>query len=238
MTVAAASEAIEESRGIGSFSRIEGAAQITLSPEFYNYCVERYEVTDGKREPTDDDVNWVKRRYHEFLTSTEAKVSDRAIQAFRTPAARAAWKSYSEGNYSDACDYYETAVLEDPENGWLFDRYAYTLMRKRRLPAALEQSRKATLLLPDEAEVYFTRGMIESRIGDEDSALQHLTTAEELGKPKHLCELQKTYAYINTEPQNLIKAQECVERALRLAPKDRFYSRFMEEVTRLQRRWL
>ncbi|MFU8291115.1 hypothetical protein [Pseudomonas aeruginosa] len=238
VSVAAASEAIEESRGIGSFSRIEGASQVSLSPEFYNYCVERYEVTDGKREPTDDDVNWVKRRYQEFLTSAETKVSDRTIQAFRTPAARAAWKSYSEGNYTDACEYYETAVLEDPENGWLFDRYAYTLMRKRHLPAALEQSRKATHLLPDEAEVYFTRGMIESRIGDESNALQHLTKAEELGKPKHLCELQKTYAYINSEPQNIIKAQECVERALRLAPKDRFYSRFMEEVTRLQRRWL
>jgi tetratricopeptide (TPR) repeat protein len=111
-------------------------------------------------------------------------------------------------------------------------------MRKRHLPAALEQSRKAKDLLPGEAEVYFTLGMIESRIGDEANALEHLNTAEELGKPKHLCELQKTYAYINSEPQNVIKAQECIDRALRLAPKDRFYSRFMEEVTRLQRRWL
>jgi tetratricopeptide (TPR) repeat protein len=238
VTVAAASEAIEESRGIGSFSRTEGGSEITLSPEFYNYCVERYEVTDGKREPTDDDVSWVKRRYQEFLASAEAKVSDRAIQAFRTPTARAAWKSYSEGNYPDACNYYETAVLEDTENGWLFDRYAYTLMRMRLLDAALEQSRKATVLLPNEAEIYFTRGMIESRIGDVEHALEHLNKAESLGKPKHLCELQKTYAYIKTTPQNLIAARECVERALRSAPKDRFYSRFMEEVTRLQRRWL
>ncbi|EGH28969.1 hypothetical protein PSYJA_08308 [Pseudomonas syringae pv. japonica str. M301072] len=238
VTVAAASEAIEESRGIGSFSRIAGGTQITLSPEFYNYCIERYEVTDGKREPTDDDVSWVRRRYQEFVASAEAKVSDRAIQAFRTPAARAAWKSYGEANYADACNYYETAVLEDSENGWLFDRYAYTLMRMRLLDTALEKARKATLLLPDEAEVHFTRGMIESRLGDMESAIEHLDRAEALGKPKHLCELQKTYAHINSEPQNLIAARECIERALRSAPKDRFYSRFMEEVTRLQRRSL
>lgn len=236
VTVAAASEAIEESRGIGSFSRTEGTTQITLSPEFYNYCIERYEITDGKREPTDDDVNWVKHRYQQFLVSAEAKVNDRALQAFRTPAARAAWKSFNEGNYPEACNYYETAVLEDAENGWLFDRYAYTLMRMRQLDAALEPSRKATRLLPEEADTYFTRGMIESRIGDIANAVEHLDKAEALGKSKHLCELQKTYAYINADPQDLIAAQGCVERALRLAPKDRFYSRFMEEVTRLQRR--
>ncbi len=236
VTVAAASEAIEESRGIGSISRIEGAFQITLSPEFYNYCIERYEVTDGKREPTDDDVNWVKHRYQQFVTSAEAKVSDRTIQAFRTPAARAAWKSFSNGEYPEARDYYETAVLEDSDNGWLFDRYAYTLMRMRMLPGALEQARKAITLLPNEADAFFTLGMIESRSGDIGSALEHLGKAEALGKPKHLCELQKTYAYINATPEDLVSARECIDRAMRSAPKDRFYSRFVEEVTRLQRR--
>ena len=217
---------------------MQGGSEINLSPEFYNYCVERYEITDGKREPTDDDVNWVKRRYSEFVASAEAKVSDRSIQAFRTPSGRAAWKSYSLGNYEEACYYYEIAVLDDPENGWLFDRYAYTLMRRRALEAALEVSHKAVSMLPQEADPHFTRGMIASRMGNAELALSELEKAEALGKAKHLCALQKTYAYVNANPQDMAKARECMSIALKSAPKDRFYSRFMEEATRLQRRWM
>jgi tetratricopeptide (TPR) repeat protein len=238
VTVAAASEAIEESRGIGSFTTVQGGSEINLSPEFYNYCIERYEVTDGKREPTDDDVNWVKRRYAEFVASADAKVSDRSVQAFRTPSGRAAWNSYSLGNYEEACVYYEMATLEDPENGWLFDRYAYTLMRRRLLESALENSRKAVSILPQEADPHFTRGMIASRMGNIELTLFELDKAESLGKPKHLCALQRTYAYVNSSPQDLVKARESMTNALRHAPKDRFYSRFMEEATRLQRRWM
>jgi len=237
VTVAAASEAIEESRGIGSISRVDGYFQITFSSEFYNYCLERYEVTDGKREPTEDDVSWVKKRYTEFLANADAKVSESGIHAFRTPIARAAWKSYSEGRFDDARNYYESAILEDAENGWLFDRYAYALMRMKQLAPALEIARRAEILLPDEPDVLFTKGMIESRLGNVEPALRNLDRAADLGKPKHLCELQKAYAFLKCKPQNLIGARECVERALRLAPKDRFYSRFSEEATRIQRRW-
>jgi len=128
-------------------------------------------------------------------------------------------------------------VLEDAENGWLFDRYAFALMRMKELEPALEQARRATMLLPGEQEVLFTKGMIHSRLGDVGPALEDLDRAAELGKPKHLCELQKAYAHIKARPQNLSVAKECVERAIRMAPKDRFYSRFNEEATRIKRRW-
>src|SRR5690606_1975039 len=116
-------------------------------------CIERWEVTDGKREPTEDDVNWVKRRYSEFLSSAEAQVSDRSVHAFTTPASRAAWKSYTEGRYDDALNYYEMAALEDADNAWFFDRYAYTLMRMRKLEIALEKSKRAVLLQPNDPDI-------------------------------------------------------------------------------------
>lgn len=238
VTVAAASEAIEESRGIASVSRFEGNLQVTFNPEFFNYCVERFELIDEKRTPTDEDVDWVRRRYGEFLVSASAQVYDRNVRAFRVPAARAAWKCFSDERFDAALDYYEIAVLEDPDNGWLFDRFAYTLMRMKRWDAALEQARKAVRLLPTDPEVHFTKGMIESRMGSAPDAVRDLDEAARRGKPRHLCELQKAYAYVYAKPANLSEAKECLEKAQRSAPKDKFLSRFVDEATRFQRRWL
>jgi tetratricopeptide (TPR) repeat protein len=238
VTVAAASEAIEESRGIASVSRFEGTLQVTFNPEFYNYCVERWELIDGKRTPTEDDVDWVKRRYGEFVASASTQVYDRNVRAFRVPAARAAWKSFTENKFDVALDYYEIAALEDPENGWLFDRFAYTLMKMRRWEAALEKAGKAVLLLPTDPEVFFTKGMIESRRGAVEAAVRDLDRAAVLGKPKHLCEMQKAYAYVYSTPSNLTEARVCLDQARRAAPKDKFLSRFVDEATRFERRWL
>lgn len=238
VTVAAASEAIEESRGIASVSRFEGTLQVTFNPEFYNYCVERWELIDGKRTPTEDDVDWVRRRYGEFVASASTQVYDRNVRAFRVPAARAAWKSFSENRLDAALDYYEIAALEDPENGWLFDRFAYTLMKMRRWDAALEKAGKAVLLLPTDPEVLFTKGMIESRQGAVEDAVRDLDRAAVLGKPKHLCEMQKAYAYVYSSPSNLTEARACLDQARRAAPKDKFLSRFVDEATRFERRWL
>ena len=238
VTVAAASEAIEESRGIASVSRFEGTLQVTFNPEFYNYCVERWELIDGRRTPTEDDVDWVRRRYGEFVASASTQVYDRNVRAFRVPAARAAWKSFTENRFDAALDYYEIAALEDPENGWLFDRFAYTLMKMRRWDAALEKAGKAVLLLPTDPEVFFTKGMIQSRRGAVEDAVRDLDRAVVLGKPKHLCEMQKAYAYVYSTPSDLAEARACLDQARRAAPKDKFLSRFVDEATRFERRWL
>ena len=237
VTVSAASEAIEESRGIASITRFEGTLQITFSPEFYNYCIERYEVIDGHNTPTEEDKEWVRRRYQEFIASTNTKVHDRHMKAFVVPAARAAWKNFNEGNYPKAIECYELAELEDPENGWLFDRYAYALMKDKKLEPALKKAEKAIQLINNEAEFHFTKGMIESRSGLE-SAILSLDKAAELGKPKHLCELQKAYFFIYTKPQRCADAKSCLENAKRNAPQDKFLDRFQSEITRFERRWL
>lgn len=237
VTVSAASEAIEESRGIASITRFEGTLQITFSPEFYNYCIERYEVIDGHNTPTEEDKEWVRRRYQEFIASTNTKVHDRHMKAFVVPAARAAWKNFNEGNYPKAIECYELAELEDPENGWLFDRYAYALMKDKQLEPALKKADKAIQLINNEAEFHFTKGMIESRSGLE-SAIFSLDKAAELGKPKHLCELQKAYFFIYTKPQRFSDAKSCLDNAKRNAPQDKFLDRFKSEISRFERRWL
>ncbi|KZP57549.1 hypothetical protein A3N37_02005 [Enterobacter ludwigii] len=238
VTVAAASEAIEESRGIGSISRFEGTLQITFSPEFYNYCIARHELIGSQQVPSEDDVNWVKRRYAEFIKSASSQVYDRQIRAFRVPSARAAWKSYQEGRTDDAIGYYEDAILEDPENGWLFDRFAYMLMKSKKLDQAIEKINRAIILLPKDPDVLFTKGMIEARIGASSNAIQTLDKAATNGKPKHLCELQKAYANVYSSPKNIKEARNCIEQAIKNAPKDKFFNRFSEEISRFQRSWL
>ncbi len=237
VSVASASEAIEESKGIGTVSRIQGTLQVAFSPEFFNYCVERTEVIDGVTRPTQDEVDWVRRRYAEFIASASAQVRDRNTRAFRVPSARAAWKSFTDGEPEQAFEHYETAVMEDPSNGFLYDRYAYSLFTKRRYEQALEQSKRATQLQPKEPEVLFTRGMIEGRLGMRSEALDHLEAAVICGKPMHLCELQKAYAHVYASPQDMGEARASLDRALKNAPKDRFLDRFISEATAFQRRW-
>ena len=113
VTILAASEAIEESKGIASISRFEGALQIVFNPEFFNYCAERTELIEGKELPLVADIEWVQRRYKEFIVSASAQVSDRNMKAYRVPSARAAWKFFMENKKDIALEYYEIAVLDD-----------------------------------------------------------------------------------------------------------------------------
>lgn len=238
VTVAAASEAIEESRGIGSVSRFDGIFRITFNPEFHNYCIERHELIDGKQTPTEEDVDWVKRRYAEFVKSASSQVIDRHILAFRVPAARAAWKSFTDGRSEAALEYYETAVLEDPENASLYDRFAYTLMKLKRYEAAWDKANKASMLSPDNPEILFTKGMIEARLGKVDDAVRNLDESIKRGKQKHLGEFQKAYAYVYATPRNLEQARTCVEKAVKAGAGDRYLGRFVEEIERFKRNWL
>jgi tetratricopeptide (TPR) repeat protein len=237
VTMASAGEAIEESKGIATITRFEGALQIAFNPEFFNYCAERTEMISGVEHPLVDDVEWVRRRYKEFITSASAQVHDRNMKAYRVPSARAAWKFFVEGNKDLSLEHYETAILQDSENGWLFDRYAYTLFTLKRYDEAYLNAKRATILLPKDPEAWFTKGIIESRIRLTTESLASLEKAAHFGKPRHLCELQKAYAYVYSSPQQLNEARALLSTALKLAPKDKFLDRFLAETTRFQRRW-
>lgn len=238
VSVAAASEAIEESKGIGTVTKIQGILQVAFNQEFLNYCVERTELLDGKTVPTAEDVNSVQKRYREFVADASAQVRDRNTRAFVVPSARAAWKSYQDGNFEQAFEHYEVACTEDPDNGYLYDRFAYALFSQRRYESALAKAKRATVLISDEPGSWFTKGMIEARLSLSGDALQDLDRAEALGKPKHLCELQRAYAYVYSDSKDLESARQCIEHALKLAPRDRFLDRFASEATAFKNRWL
>ena len=186
---------MEESRGIAQISRYGDDTQILFSQEFIKYCAHRSVTISGVVLPTQNSVEKIKNRYNDFLKNRSNKISDRIDKAFRHPYARAANTAYREGRDEDCEAFYELALSADPDNGWLYDRYAVFVSSKypaRRLEA-LDWAKKATQIIPGDGDAWYTRGLLEARLG-QPSAYTSLDRAAACGKPKHLCLLQQARA--------------------------------------------
>jgi hypothetical protein len=100
-------------------------------------------------------------------------------------------------------------MLVKAANGWLFDRFAYFLFHDRRdNQAALTQAKRSTELLPNEGEVWFTRGIIESRLGMFRSCETSMQRAEALGVDKVRTAAQLCWAYMKARPTLLNLAEK------------------------------
>lgn len=239
ISVIEAYDALEESRGIAQISKFNDSLQILLSPEFLKFCQERTIFIDGKSVPTISAVEKVRSRYNEFLKSKSSMVTDRVARAYRHPYARAAYTAFFEERFDDCELFYDMAVNADVENGWLYDRFAFFLATRRRdrLDEALDWSKKATALIPDDPDAWFTRGVIESKRGETNGAHTSLAKAESHGKPKHLCQLQQAYAYSKDTPPNLALARAALDAAEASEPfGDPLLWKFRAELSGLRRK--
>lgn len=199
-------DALSESRGIANVRRADGHIEVVLNSDFLQFAADKQVRIDGAVMPSDTAVGTVKRRYLEFLKSKSAKVPDRISVAFRTPYARMALQAFRDGRLDECESAYEMAVVDDPENGELFGRYAYALFTMRRYEDALAKAKAATRLASTDAECWFVKGMVESRLGWPSDAEESLARAESLGKAVHLCRLQLAYAYANATPPRVADA--------------------------------
>jgi tetratricopeptide (TPR) repeat protein len=193
-------DALSGSRGIASVSRIDGHIQVVLNNDFLQFSEGKEVRVDGNVMPTTTAIDTIKRRYIEFLKGKSARVQSRVSVAFRTPYARMAYQAFKEGRYDECENAYEMAVAEDADNGALYDRYAYALFTMRRFEDALSKAKEATRFAPTDGECWFTRGLIESRLGDAAAAESSLARARAHGKAGHLCHLQLAHAYANSVP--------------------------------------
>jgi tetratricopeptide (TPR) repeat protein len=202
------------------------------------YCENRKVMVGGCECPTKQSVDTVKRRYNEFIRSSTTKIRDRVDRAFRHAFARAAWSAYQEGRFDDCELFYEEAAVADGTNGWLFDRYAYFLFSRYRYDEALEKAKRATQLIPADPEAWFTRGMIEARLGQTYEAIDSLMIAQSNGKSAHLCLLQEAYAYLNGSPPDRMRARNCINQSEAEAPPgDPYYLKHMAELRGLRARY-
>lgn len=238
LSVAQAYEALEESRGIAQVSRFEDDCQIIFSPEFIKFCGGRSIEIEGNSVPSSAAVDKVKNRYNEFLRSRSAHVWDRVDKAYRHALARVAFTAYREGRDDDCAAFFELAVAEDVENGWLYDRYAVFLSTKfpRRRSEALDWAKMATQLIPKDADAWYTRGTIEMKLGIGDAALSSLERSAALGKPRHLVSMQQANAYFKLVPPDLANARAKLSEAEANEPKnDPLLWKYQAEVKGIRR---
>lgn len=239
VTVMLAMESFEESRGIATTTTVNNQTQITFSRSFVDYCQERTVTINGEMLPSQRSIEKVKRRYQEILRSLSTKIRDRVDKAYRHAFARAARLAFQEGRIEDCELYYEEAIVEDGDNGWLFDRYAYFLFSRgaQYYEQALQHATKATDLARNDPETWFTRGMIEGRMGKVTDSSHSLNRAKGNGKLAHLCLLQRAYAHLNDTPPDHAKAIQCLDEAESLIPfDDDYYYQNIGEIRRVRGR--
>ncbi|WP_219903861.1 tetratricopeptide repeat protein [Aphanothece minutissima] len=232
-------DALEESKGIARIDTYDKSIQIVFSGQFMDFTKDRTILLDGTKVPSPTTVGRISRRYSQFITNATTQIADRIQRAFRHPYAKAAYHAYAEGRYTDCEDLYKQALIEDPDNAWLYDRYAYLLMAKLgRLDGAHALSKHAIALCKDDPDIWFTCGMIERKLGLMNEAFTSISNAEAFGKPKHLCHLQKCFAAMNASPPQLPLAKTEYRRAEEARPKDDpYWYKFDDELT-YARQWL
>jgi tetratricopeptide (TPR) repeat protein len=238
IAVGLAEAALEESAGIASVSRFNSQPQIEFSQNFMKFAESRTEILDdGTAFPSEKLIGHIRREYLEFLKSSRGYVADRLPQAFRNPEAKAARSAAAAGKWADAQSYYEQAILSDSDNGWLLDRYAHFLLKDMRDPdSAIIRAQKAAELLPREGEVWFTRGLIECRLGHRREFESSMEKAEKLGVAPLRCALQRAWGYTRTRPPQAALARKQLDIARLLIQHDRYLKKNETEIDRIEER--
>ncbi|OBR49627.1 tetratricopeptide repeat protein [Paraburkholderia tropica] len=121
----------------------------------------------------------------------KAYVRDRVADAFRSQYAKAAKIAVDRRDFDGADESFKLALLEEPMNAALKDRYAWFLSHiLQKLPEALPFAEEAVKLDPKSGDAQITLGLIQYRLGkipDGDSAMNK---AMKNGKPEMLCNLR------------------------------------------------
>ncbi|BBP85443.1 hypothetical protein PHLH8_50850 [Pseudomonas sp. Pc102] len=167
--------------------------------------------------------------------------SDRVAEAFRGQYAKAAKIAVEKGQNDTAYEYYELAIMDDPVNAALHDRYAWFLLNKYHRPdMALEMAKKATELDASNSDAHMTLALANYHLGSIPEGDKALRKANELGKPEALCLLRmgigryhhsKGVDDVKLARDLLEQASELIQRAGRvIRSKDGYYRKNRAEI--------
>ncbi len=212
--------AFEETR-FGALVDYGAHFDITLDAGAREFLSSKFETLDQlARHKISSAVGRVRKKHLQTISAEEEKITDRVLSAFRTTAAKAAKLAASRRDVDEAIRWYEEAALVDSANAALFDRFAWYLMVNDRLDRAVLVAKKACELGPDDADCYFTAGMVAARRAEVELADIALESANRLGKPLHLVSLQKARARlelaVTTAPQNSAKRRDLAIDAIKI----------------------
>ncbi len=125
----------------------------------------------------------------------KAYTEDRVADAFRSIYAKAAKVAVDKGDFVEADDNFQLAILEDPTNAALHDRYAFFLLNKLKdSKRALEMSKLSVSLNPANCDANVTMAFIYYRLGNLPEGDNWLDKSQRLGRPDDFCFLRKGVA--------------------------------------------
>lgn len=161
-------------------------------------------------------------------------LQDRVADGFSSDYAKAAKIATIRKRYAEAKDLYELAILEEPINSALQERFASFLLRVYGKPElAISYAARSVELDSKNADGWLTLGLVKYKLKDISGGDEAVDKAMKLGKTEQLCMLRKAIArfhgarlepYGRASPQLLKEALGFIERALK-APeaKDYYY---------------
>jgi len=187
---------------------------------------ERFENIAFKVDKLSAERNEIERNYK----------SDRVADAYRSEYAKAAKIATIKRDNKGAREYFELALLEEPLNAALRERYASFLLRSLgRADEAYEYARHATELDTKSGDAWLTLALIQyslNRLEDGDFSIEQ---ARKNGKHESLCALRQgiaRYHHVQKDPDGksamklLLEAQSLISRSSRVAdPKDFYYAK-------------
>ncbi|CAJ94306.1 Hypothetical protein, contains NB-ARC domain [Cupriavidus necator H16] len=116
---------------------------------------------------------------------------DRVAEAFKGPYAKAAKIASEKGKISEAKEFYELAIQDDPLNSALHDRFAWFLLNKaHKLELAFIASAKAVELNDKNADALLTHGIILYHKNDIENGDKFISKANREGKSESVCLLR------------------------------------------------
>lgn len=168
---------------------------------------------------------------------------DRVADGFRSDYAKAAKIAAIKRDYKSARENFELALLDEPLNASLRERYASFLLRTfNRADEAIKYAEEATKLDPQSGDAWLTLGLIEYKLNNLARGDNAIDKAFSHGKPEALCLLRKAIAryhdahrqpYAKSTIKKLKEAEILIDKSLRMAdPKDFYYSKNSRSATK------
>jgi len=120
---------------------------------------------------------------------------DRVADAFRSTFAKAAKIATFKRDFDAAIENFDLALLEEPMNAALHDRYASFMLRSMQQPLeAKPLAEKAVELDPRNGDAWLTLALIRYRLDDLKRGDEAIERAQSNGKPDSLCHLRRAIA--------------------------------------------
>lgn len=174
---------------------------VELAKEFFRQKKKRKPKSESKKI---DKIAFKvdKQAAHRFEIDRNYR-TDRVADGFRSEYAKAAKIAAIKRDYPAASDLFELAILDEPLNAALHERFASFLLRSRGDAfSAYPYAVRATELDPQSGDAWLTLGLIKYKVGELKEGDEAISNANQYGKTEQLCTLRMSIARYHAAKQD------------------------------------